>query len=92
MKRKVVITCAATGSIHTPTMSPHLPYTPNDIADQAAAAAEAGASIPHPHARDPETGQPTADPDVFKQFLPEMASPDDAREMLGLKGVDRVNF
>ncbi len=72
MKRKVIITCAVTGSIHTPTMSPHLPYTPNDIADQAVAAAEAGASILHLHARDPETGQPTADPDVFNQFLPKI--------------------
>ena len=72
MKRKVIITCAGTGSIHTPTMSPHLPYTPNDIADQAVAAAEAGASILHLHARDPETGQPTADPDVFNQFLPKI--------------------
>ena len=72
MKRKVIITCAVTGSIHTPTMSPHLPYTPKDIADQAVAAAEAGASILHLHARDPDTGQPTADPDVFMQFLPDI--------------------
>lgn len=70
MNRKVIITCAVTGSIHTPTMSPHLPYKPRDIADQAVAAAEAGASILHLHARNPETGQPTADPDVFMQFLP----------------------
>jgi len=78
MKRKVIITCAITGSIHTPTMSPHLPYTPNDIADQAVAAAEAGASILHLHARDPETGQPTADPDVFNQFLPNIKKRCDA--------------
>jgi uncharacterized protein (DUF849 family) len=78
MKRKVIITCAVTGSIHTPTMSPHLPYTPKDIADQAVAAAEAGASILHLHARDPETGQPTADPDVFMQFLPEIKKRCDA--------------
>ena len=70
MENKVIITCAVTGSIHTPTMSPYLPYTPDEIADQAVAAAEAGASILHLHARDPETGQPTPDPDVFMQFLP----------------------
>lgn len=70
MANKVIITCAVTGSIHTPTMSPHLPITPAAIADQAVQAAEAGASILHLHARDPDTGQPTADPDVFMQFLP----------------------
>jgi len=67
---KVIITCATTGSIHTPTMSPHLPLTPNDIAEQSIAAAEAGAAIIHLHARDPENGRPTPDPDVFMQFLP----------------------
>ena len=93
MKRKVIITCAVTGSIHTPTMSPHLPYTPKDIADQAVAAAEAGASILHLHARDPDTGQPTADPDVFMQFLPDIKKRcDAAREMLGLKGPHKVDF
>ena len=63
--RKVIITCASTGSIHTPTMSPHLPLTPEDIADQSIAAAEAGAAILHLHARDPKDGRPTPDPDVF---------------------------
>ncbi len=72
MAKKVIITCAVTGSIHTPTMSPHLPITPQEIADQAVAAAAAGASILHLHARDPATGQPTADPAVFMQFLPEI--------------------
>ena len=67
--RKVIITCASTGSIHTPTMSPHLPLTPEDIADQSIAAAEAGAAILHLHARDPKDGRPTPDPDVFMQFL-----------------------
>jgi 3,5-dioxohexanoate:acetyl-CoA acetone transferase len=75
---KVIITCAVTGSIHTPTMSPHLPYRPADIAAQAIAAAEAGAAILHLHARNPETGQPTADPDVFMQFLPTIKSGCDA--------------
>ncbi|MEQ1952003.1 3-keto-5-aminohexanoate cleavage protein [Mesorhizobium sp. CN2-181] len=68
--RKVVITCAVTGSVHTPTMSPHLPVTPDEIAAEAIAAAEAGASILHLHARDPRDGRPTADPDVFMRFLP----------------------
>lgn len=67
---KVIITCAVTGSIHTPTMSPHLPITPDEIADQSIEAAEAGAAILHLHARDPDTGKPTPDPDMFMQFLP----------------------
>ena len=67
---KVIISCAVTGAIHTPTMSDHLPLTPNEIAEQSIAAAEAGAAILHLHARNPENGQPTADPDVFMQFLP----------------------
>ena len=66
---KVIITCAVTGSIHTPTLSEALPYRPADIAAQAIAAAEAGAAILHLHARDPETGAPTGDPDVFARFL-----------------------
>ena len=56
--RKVVVTCAVTGSVHTPSMSPHLPITPDQIASEAIAAAEAGASILHLHARDPEDGPP----------------------------------
>lgn len=78
MVRKVIITCAVTGSIHTPTMSPYLPVTPDEIADQAVEAAEAGASILHLHARNPKTGQPTADPDVFMQFLPKIKQRCDA--------------
>ena len=78
MSNKVIITCAVTGSIHTPTMSPHLPVTPDEIADQAVEAAQAGAAILHLHARNPETGQPTADPDVFMQFLPRIKSECDA--------------
>ncbi len=70
MSDKVIITCAVTGSIHTPTMSPHLPVTPDEIATQAVEAANAGAAILHLHARDPENGRPTADPAVFMQFLP----------------------
>ena len=67
--RKVIVTCAVTGSIHTPTMSEHLPITPQEIADASVAAAEAGAAIIHLHARDPETGFPSADPDHFEPFL-----------------------
>ena len=70
LKSKVVITCAVTGSIHTPTMSPYLPLTPDEVARDAMAAAEAGAAILHLHARDPENGRPTPDPNVFMQFLP----------------------
>jgi uncharacterized protein (DUF849 family) len=68
--KKVIITCAVTGSVHTPSMSPHLPWKPEDIASQAIEAAEAGASILHLHARDPDNGKPTADPAVFMRFLP----------------------
>lgn len=75
---KLIITCAVTGSVHTPSMSPHLPVTPEQIADQAIAAAEAGAAILHLHARDPETGAPTPDPDVFLRFLPRIRDATDA--------------
>ena len=75
---KVIITCAITGGIHTPSMSPALPYKPDDIATQAIEAAEAGAAILHLHARDPENGRPTPDPDVFMQFLPRIKQSTDA--------------
>lgn len=67
---KVIITCAITGSIHTPSMSPHLPVAPEEIAEAAVGAAQAGAAIVHLHARNPDDGRPTQDPDVFLQFLP----------------------
>jgi uncharacterized protein (DUF849 family) len=70
--RKVIITCAVTGAIHTPSMSPHLPVTPQQIADEAVAAAEAGAAILHLHARDPETGRPDQTPQAFARFLPQI--------------------
>ncbi len=76
--RKVILTCAVTGSAHTPTMSPHLPCTPAEIADQAVGAAEAGAAIIHVHARDPRDGRPTGDPDVFFEFLPRIKQGCDA--------------
>ena len=68
--KKVIITCAVTGAIHTPSMSPHLPVTPEEMADAAIGAAEAGASIVHLHARDPETGRPDQSPQAFARFLP----------------------
>lgn len=75
---KVIITCALTGSVHTPTMSEYLPLTPDQIAEQAIEAASAGAAILHLHARDPETGRPTSDPSVYRQFIPKIASSTDA--------------
>lgn len=67
--RKVIITCAVTGAIHTPSMSPHLPVTASEIADAAIGAAEAGASIVHLHARDPRDGRPDQTPEAFAPFL-----------------------
>ena len=75
---KIIITCAVTGGIHTPTMSEALPYRPEDIAAQSIAAAEAGAAILHLHARDPKDGRPTPDPAVFMQFLPKIKEATDA--------------
>jgi 3,5-dioxohexanoate:acetyl-CoA acetone transferase len=75
---KVIITCAVTGAIHTPTLSAGLPFTPADIAAQAIAAAKAGAAILHLHARNPADGSPTGDPDVFAQFLPDIHASTDA--------------
>lgn len=70
MSKPVIITCAVTGGIHTPTMSPHLPITPEQIADAALGAAEAGASIIHLHARNPQNGRPDYRPETFMDFLP----------------------
>lgn len=78
MSEKIILTCAITGSIHTPSMSPHLPVTPDQIATSAIEAAEAGASILHLHARDPETGRPSSDIDVFRDFLPRIKNACDA--------------
>ena len=69
MPKKVIITCAVTGAIHTPSMSKHLPVTAEEIIEASIAAAEAGASVLHLHARDPETGRPTQDPRAFEPFL-----------------------
>ena len=76
--QKVIISCAVTGSVHTPSMSPYLPLTPDEIAKDAVAAAEAGAAILHLHARNPDDGSPTPDPDVYMQFLPRIKQQSDA--------------
>ena len=66
--QKVIITCALTGSGHTPSMSPHLPYTVEDVIEQGVGAAGAGAAVLHLHARDPRDGSPTADPAIFAEY------------------------
>lgn len=76
--RKIIITCAITGAIHTPTMSAYLPITPEEIAREAIAAARAGAAIIHLHARDPRDGRPSPDVELFRQFLPEIKAECDA--------------
>ena len=76
--RKVIVTCAITGSIHVPSQTPYLPITPDQIAENAIGAAREGAAILHLHARNPETGQPTPDPEVFLQFLPRIKESTDA--------------
>jgi uncharacterized protein (DUF849 family) len=75
---KIIISCAVTGAVHTPTMSRYLPVTPEEIATQAIEAAEAGAAVLHLHARDPKDGRPTPDPAVFMQFLPRIKEASDA--------------
>ena len=77
-RRKVIITCAVTGSIHTPTMSPYLPVTPDEIAEASVAAAKEGAAIIHLHARHPEDGRPSAEPDHFRAFMTRIAAECDA--------------
>lgn len=76
--RKVIITCAPTGSIHTPSMSPHLPVTPDQIAEAAVEAAAAGASILHLHAREPADGRPSPRAEHFMAFLPRIRQATDA--------------
>ncbi len=76
-QRKVIITCAVTGSIHTPSMSPHLPVTAQQIADEAVAAAGAGAAIVHLHARDPKDGRPVQTPDAFRPFVTDIKARSD---------------
>jgi uncharacterized protein (DUF849 family) len=76
--KKVIISCAVTGAMHTPTMSRYLPVTPAQIAAESIAAAEAGAAIIHLHARKPADGEPTGSPDVYRQFLPQIHAKTDA--------------
>jgi uncharacterized protein (DUF849 family) len=78
MAPKIIITCAVTGSVHTPSMSPYLPVTPDEIAKEAIAAAKAGAAILHLHARDPDDGRPTFEPAVYRRFLPQIHAATDA--------------
>ena len=78
MAKSVIITCAPTGGIHTPSMTPHLPITPAEIATASIEAAEAGASIIHLHARDPQTGKPDPNPNIFMEFLPVIKQATDA--------------
>ena len=75
---RVIVSCAITGAIHVPSMTPHLPITPAQIAESAIAASQAGAAILHLHARDPDSGRPSHDPAVFAQFLPEIHERADA--------------
>ncbi|MDQ8031308.1 3-keto-5-aminohexanoate cleavage protein [Bordetella genomosp. 1] len=77
-KNKVIITCAVTGAIHTPSMSPHLPVTADEIAEAAIGAARAGAAVLHLHARDPVTGKPSQDPALFEPFLKRIKAETDA--------------
>lgn len=77
-KKKVIITCAVTGAIHTPSMSKYLPVTADEIADAGIAAAKAGAAILHLHARDPQNGKPSQDPDLFRPFLKKIKANTDA--------------
>lgn len=72
-EHKIIITCAVTGSVHTPTMSEYLPVTPSQIVESALEAAEAGAAVLHLHARDPENGKPSGDPKHFRQICPVLA-------------------
>ena len=75
---KFIVTAALTGAIHTPTMSPHLPITPDQLAEEARRASEAGAAVVHVHARDPETGQPSADSNLFGEILARIKTTCDA--------------
>ncbi|MCC6608767.1 MAG: 3-keto-5-aminohexanoate cleavage protein [Burkholderiales bacterium] len=75
---KVIISCAITGAIHTPTMSPHLPWTPDQIAEQAVGAARAGAAILHLHARNPQNGSPAGDSGTYRLFVPRIKEQCDA--------------
>jgi len=89
---KIILTCALTGSIHTPSMSPHLPVTPDAIAEQAVGAAEAGATILHLHGRDPLTGRPSAKVEDFMAFLPRIRQRTDAVLNLSTGGSSQMTL
>ena len=90
--RKVIITCAVTGSAHVPSMSEYLPFTPTDIEAQAIEAAQAGAAILHLHARHPDDGRPTPSPEVFRQFVPAIAGQTDAVINISTGGSTRMSL
>jgi uncharacterized protein (DUF849 family) len=90
--RKIILSCAITGSVHTPTMSEYLPITPRQIVDSALEAAQAGAAILHLHARDPENGKPSADPAHFQQICPVLAERTDAIINITTGGSSRMNI
>lgn len=92
MNRPVILTCAVTGSIHTPSMSPYLPITPEQIADQAIEAAEAGAAILHLHAREPATGMPSAEPALFREIVARIRAGSDAVLNLSTGGSSRMTL
>ena len=79
-----IVTCAVTGAIHTPSMSPHLPTTPEEIAAECIAAAEAGAAVVHVHIRDPETGRPINDTDLFHEVATQVREEIDVVEQVGI--------
>jgi uncharacterized protein (DUF849 family) len=89
---KIILTCAVTGSIHTPSMSPYLPVTPDAIAEQAVGAAEAGATILHLHARDPQTGRPSAKVEDFMAFLPRIRQRTDAVVNISTGGSSQMSL
>ena len=88
----VIISCAITGSIHTPSMSPHLPITPDEIAASAIEAATAGASILHLHARLAADGRPSPDPAIYRQFVPHIAANSDAVINITTGGSSRMTL
>lgn len=92
MKDKVIITCAVTGGVHTPSMSPYLPLTPEQIAADAIAASEAGAAILHLHARNAADGQPTPDPKVFERFVPQIKAATNAVINITTGGSTRMSL
>ena len=92
MADPVIITCAITGSIHTPTMSPFLPVTPDQIVEEAVAAAEAGGAIIHLHARDPKNGIPSGDPALFMDFLPRIKARTNAVLNISTGGSSRMTL